>query len=62
MVPGHDGEAGNKEATMEELKKKVQELESTLLEHWEFNDKGDNHKTPSLRVPAKPTEAEWTEH
>ena len=47
---------------MEELEQKVKELESTLVENWEYNGRDEENKVPTLKVPATPTEAEWLEH
>ena len=62
VVKGHDESAGSKEQTLEELDKRIQQLEDTAIEHWEYNANAGDGKAPTAKTPAKPTEEEWKEH
>ena len=62
MVMGQEEAAGKQNENVEELKERIKDLEDTLVEHWEYNNKEDDKKTPILKVPAKPTEQERMEH
>ena len=53
---GQTEEAGDAEENVEESKEKVQELETILVEHWEYNTKPDGGQAPTLKVQVKPTE------
>lgn len=59
---GQDGEAGTKDESQEEFKRRVKELESSLIEHWEQHEGTERSLVPVLKVPAKPTQREWLEH
>ena len=62
MDNGHEDEAGDKEENVEALKQKVRELENTLMDHWEYNTQSEGGHAPILKVPVKPTDAEWKQH
>ena len=61
-VSGQEQEAGKEQRTKEQFEDRVKELEHTLMEHWEYTVKDEENHVPILKVPAKPTEAEWLEH
>ena len=62
VVSGQGGAAGSEMETEEHLRERIRELESTLMDHWEYHENGNNSSIPVLKVPAKPTQKEWLEH
>ena len=53
VVTGESEVAGDEKPTIEELEQKVKELESTLVENWEYNEKDCDNKVPILKVLAQ---------
>ena len=62
VVLGHNDGAGDQKEDVGELKQRIKELEEVLTEHWEYNNGKEDGSTPTLKVPAKPTEKERLEH